>query len=124
MLRMLLQCLPDVGGRWMLDMALTGVPDFEGRAGGKRVGVSLGDHGLGELGGGDSYGQWGVDVWRGQEGLVLVKGDGLEGGGRGVMAGVVHHGVALVVVSCCRICCEKGEETKVGERERRMWLVV
>lgn len=38
-----------VGGYWVLDVALTGVPCFEGGAGGERMGVGLGDFGLGDL---------------------------------------------------------------------------
>lgn len=83
----------------MLDVALTRVPGFEGRAGGERVRVGLGDLGFGDLGGVDGDGQRHVDVGRWEEGLVLgVKVDWLESW-RGLAMGVVYHRVALVVVS-------------------------
>lgn len=89
-----------VGGCRMLDVTLTGVPRFEGRAGGQRVGVGFGDLGLGDLGGVDGDGQRCVDVRRREEGLVLgVEVDRLESRRR-LAVGVIHHRVALVVVSC------------------------
>lgn len=88
-----------VGAHWVLDVALAGVPCFERRAGGERVGVGFGDLGLGDLGGVDGDGQRGVDVGRWEEGLVLgVEVDGLESG-RGLAVGVIYHWVTLVVVS-------------------------
>lgn len=89
-----------VGAHRVLDVALAGVPRFERRAGGERVGVGFGDLGLGDLGGVDGDGQRGVDVGRREEGLVLgVEVDGLESG-RGLAVGVIYHRVTLVVVSC------------------------
>lgn len=89
-----------VGGHRVLDVALAGVPGLEGRAGGERVGVGLGDLGLGDLRGVDGDGQWRVDVRRWEEGLVLgVEVDRLESGRR-LAVGVIYHGVALVVISC------------------------
>lgn len=88
-----------VGAHRVLDVALAGVPHFERRAGGERVGVGFGDLGLGDLGGVDGDGQRGVDVRRWEEGLVLgVEVDGLESG-RGLAVGVIYHWVTLVVVS-------------------------
>lgn len=88
-----------VGAHRVLDVALAGVPRFERRAGGERVGVGFGDLGLGDLGGVDGDGQRGVDVGRREEGLVLgVEVDGLESG-RGLAVGVIYHWVTLVVVS-------------------------
>lgn len=88
----------------VLDVALVGIPDFEGRAGGERVSVGLGDLVLGDLSRCDGDGQRCMDVWRGEEGLVFgVEGDGLERRGRRLAMGVVHHGVALgVVIPYCR----------------------
>lgn len=88
-----------MGAHRVLDVALAGVPRFECRAGGERVGVGFGDLGLGDLGGVDSDGQRGVDVGRWEEGLVLgVEVDWLESG-RGLAVGVIYHWVTLVVVS-------------------------
>lgn len=84
----------------LLDVTLAGVPGFEGRAGGERVRVGLGDLGPGHLRGIDGDGQRRVDVRGRQEGLVLwVEVDRLEGGW-GLAVGVLQHGVAFVVVSC------------------------
>lgn len=87
----------------MLDLAFTGVPGFEGRAGGQWVGVGLRDLRLGNLGGIDGDGEGCMDVRRRQEGLVLwVEVDRLESGRRLTM-GVIYHRVALVVVSGCGV---------------------
>lgn len=104
-----------VGGGGVVDVALTGVPHFEGRAGGERVGVGLGDFGFGDLGGVDGYGQRSVDVRRREEGLVLrVEVDWLERG-RGLAVGVVYHWVALVVVSCgCIWMMARAENRRQG----------
>lgn len=89
-----------VGGHRVLDVALAGVPRLEGRAGGERVGVGLGDLGLGDLRGVDGDGQRCVNVRRREEGLVLgVEVDRLESGRR-LAVGVIYHRVALVVISC------------------------
>lgn len=99
-----------VGGHRVLDVALAGVPGLEGRAGGERVGVGLGDLGLGDLRGVDGDGQWRVDVRRREEGLVLgVEVDRLESGRR-LAVGVIYHGVALVVISCRGICRDIGKQ--------------
>lgn len=108
-----------VGGHRVLDVALAGVPRFERRAGGERVGVGLGDFRLGDLGGVDCDGERRVDVGRREEGLVLgVEVDWLESG-MGLAVGVVYHRVALVVVSRSRVWMtgETVEEEK--ERKRR-----
>ncbi len=105
-----------VGGHRVLDVALAGVPRFEGRAGGERVGVGLGDLRLRDLGGVDGDGQWCMDVRRWEEGLVLgVEVDWLESG-RGLAVGVIYHRVALVVVSWSRVW-------KVGERVKGEYKV-
>lgn len=96
-------------GDLMLDMALVGVPSFEGRARSEWVGVSLGDLGFGDLGRRNGDGQRSMDVRRGKKGFIFrVESNGLEGCRRGLAVCVVHHGVALgVVIPCCRICSEK-----------------
>lgn len=100
------------GGRPLGGVALAGVPRFEGRARRQRVGVGLGDLGLGDLGGVDGNGQRRVDVgWR-QEGFLLwVEVDWLESRRR-LAVGVIHHRVALVVVSRGRIWTERTERTR------------
>lgn len=103
-----------VGGHWVLDVALAGVPCLEGRAGGERVGVGLGDLGLGDLRGVDGDGQWRVNVRRREEGLVLgVEVDRLESGRR-LAVGVIYHRVALVVISCRGVWRQKPTD---------MWLI-
>lgn len=99
-----------VGGHRVLNVALAGVPGLEGRAGGERVGVGLGDLGLGDLRGVDGDGQGRMDVrWR-QKGLVLgVEVDRLESGRR-LAVGVIYHGVALVVISCRGIWRDIGKQ--------------
>lgn len=112
-----------VGGHWVLDVALAGVPCFERRAGGERVGVGLGDLRLGDLGGIDGDGQWHVNVGWWEEGLVLgVEVDRLESG-RGLAVGVIYHWVALVVVSCSRVWM-MGETVEEGEKKADTWSVV
>ncbi len=98
----------------MLNMGLVGVPNFEGRARGERVGVSLGDLGLGDLSWCNGDGQRSMDVQRGKKGFVFwVESNGLEGCRRGLAVCVIHHGVALgVVIPCCSICREKGQEKR------------
>lgn len=82
------------------------------------MGVCLGDLGLGDLGGIDGDGQWCVDIWRREEGLVFrVEVDWLESGRR-LAVGIIYHWVALVVVSCCGVCMMK--ETVEG-RETSRW---
>lgn len=106
-----------VGGHGrVLHVTLAGVPDFERRAGRERVRVGLGDLGLGDLRGVDGDGQRGVDVGRRQEGLVLgVEVDGLEVGRR-LAVRVVHHRVALVVISGGRVWTRDMTEVVVSRR--------
>lgn len=107
-----------MGGCRVVDVALTGVPCFEGRAGGEWVGVGLGDFRLGDLGGIDGNGQWRMDVRRRKEGFILwVEVDRLESG-RGLAVGVIYHWVALVVVSCSGVWMMGGSR-KRGEKGRR-----
>lgn len=108
-----------MGGCWVLDVALAWVPRFEGRAGGERVGVGLGDFRLGDLGGIDGDGQWRMDVrWR-KEGFVLrVEVDWLESGWR-LAVGIIYHWVALVVISCSRVwMMGEGKKNKTNKQGR------
>lgn len=112
---MLLPLEGHVGGRWVRDVALAGVPHFEGRARGEWVGVGLGDLRLGDLGGVDGDGKWRMDVRWWEEGLVLgMEVNWLESG-RGLAVGVIYHWVALVVVSCSRVWMMGGGR-KTGEK--------
>lgn len=106
---MLVRLQGHVGGHWVQDVALTGVPHFERRAGRERVGVGLGNFRLGDLGCVDSDGQRCVDVWRWEERLVLrMEVDWMERG-RGLAVCVIHQWVAFAEVPCGSVCM--GKET-------------